>query len=113
MSHIDDHLIAYLNHHPRIVSLSINAAFNEIFGRKILQIMALHSESLTYFATSASSFISCLEHVENELLLLQCTKFEQLLLWYDYRDGINNMLIPPKLVSGQFIKIHDGGTQDT
>jgi len=96
MSHIDDHLVTYLSHHPRIVSLSIRAAFNEVLGRKILQIMALHSESLTYFATYSSSFISCLEHVENELLLLQCTKLEQLLLWYDYRNRID-LPGPPKL----------------
>ncbi|KAF8338389.1 hypothetical protein F5887DRAFT_517606 [Amanita rubescens] len=96
MSHIDDHLVTYLSHHPRIVSLSIRAAFNEVFGRKILQIMALHSESLTYFATYSSSFISCLEHVENELSLLQCTKLEQLLLWYDYRNRID-LPGPPKL----------------
>ncbi len=110
-SHVDDHLITYLNHHPRIVSLSIDAAFDEVVGKKILQIMALHSESLTYFRTSCSSFISCLKHVENELLLLQCTKLEQLLFRYDYKDRYDMLCLPPKLVSGQFIKIHTGGTQ--
>jgi hypothetical protein len=102
-SHIDDHLITYLSHHPRIVSLSIYATFNEVFGKKILQIMALHSESLTYFATHSSSFISCLEHVENELLLLQCTKLEQLLLWYNYANRIDPPG-PPKLVSGHSLR---------
>jgi hypothetical protein len=102
-SHIDDHLVTYLSHHPRIVSLSIYAAFNEVFGKKILQIMALHSESLTYFATYSSSFISCLERVENELLLLQCTKLQQLLLWNDY-GNIIDPLGPPNLVSGHSLR---------
>ena len=65
--------------------------------------MALHSESLTYFATHSSSFISCLEHVENELLLLQCTKLEQLLLWYNYANRIDPPG-PPKLVSGHSLR---------
>ena len=77
---VDDFLINYLNHHPQIVGLSIHGFYPEVVGQTMLEIMARHSKSLTYFSTSSCFFASL--HVQTEHLLRRCTKLEQLTIWY-------------------------------
>lgn len=87
MTYVEDRMINYLRDNPRIVGLSIYGLYDEFLGGTIFEIMARHSASLTYFSTPAASFLNCLERVGNELLLLQCTKLEQLVIWYDFYLG--------------------------
>ena len=77
---IHSNLFDYLSDHPHIVSLFIHNCYSEATGTTILGIMAQHSESLKYFSTTSSGFFRCLRPVQNELLLQQCTKLNQLML---------------------------------
>jgi len=88
ISVIRDHLVDYLRDHPRIVSLFIHSFYGEVTGATILGIMARHSESLKYFSITSLGFFSCLRSAQNELLLQQCTKLNQL------------MLVPPLFYDG-------------
>ena len=108
---VNSQLIDYLRQHPRIVSLSIPTNYEDIMGRAIFQIMAHHSESLTYLSTTPSGLFSCLEHVEYNLL--QLVKLEQLVLCYDSTGSLQgrysgtDMAVPGKLVSTrQFFGIY-------
>jgi len=70
--------IDYLSDHPGLVGLSIRT--NSLFYKeKILEIMARHSGSLTYFSTDILNIYRS-RNVKDELLLLQFTKLEQLVL---------------------------------
>ena len=96
---VDEHLIGYLRQHPQIVGLSIHTNYQEIFGRMMLELMAQHSESLKRFSTSFSGFFDCIKRVENEFLLLRCTKLEQLTLRHDYYLRSPDLNVPQDLVS--------------
>jgi len=99
--YVEDCMINYLRDNPRIVGLSVHNTYDE--GATIFEIMARHSASLTYFSTSAASFVNCLQYVRNELLLMQCTKLEQLIIWYDFYLG-TDLDVSRELVSRQFAR---------
>ena len=78
-------LIHYLNDHPGIISFSVpRACFADPLRSwtSLLEIMARHSKSLTHFSTEIMTFSLSrrLWNVQNELLFLQCTKLERLVL---------------------------------
>ncbi|KAF8338682.1 hypothetical protein F5887DRAFT_1236042 [Amanita rubescens] len=77
---IHNNLLDYLSGHPHIISLFIHNCYGEATGTTILGIMARHSESLKYFGTTSGGLFRCLRRIQNELLLQQCTKLNQLLL---------------------------------
>ncbi|SRR6266550_2994460 len=104
-------LIHYLNDHPEVISLSISRAWlpdpmtrNHI----LLEMLARHSKSLTYFSVEIQSFFYfCNWNVQGEFSLLQCTKLEQLVL-----SSFGSWDVTCYAVSEQYTKTY-GGVEDT
>ena len=94
------YIINYLSDHPGLVGLSIRES--TLPGReKILEIMALNSGSLAYFSTNIVNLCFCGRwDVKHELLFLQCTKLEQLVLSSCLEQPSSH---PNNVVSGQSI----------
>ena len=97
---ITQNMIAYFGDHPGLVGLSIQKTSMD--EERILDIVARHSGSLTYFSTDILNF-----HPRSRGVMLQCTKLEQLVV--SSLDGCCNEL--ERKVSEQFTDMARGRTE--
>ena len=82
-------MIDYLSDHPGLVGLSVRTHTSESHRERVMEIMTRHSGSLTHFSTDILNFYRSWD-VKYELLLLQCTKLEQLVLLTSPTDELRD-----------------------
>ncbi|KAF8343395.1 hypothetical protein F5887DRAFT_973734 [Amanita rubescens] len=82
LKEIDQLAIEYLDHHPRIISLTILCPYHESFCSTTVRILSRHSKSLTRLGIFYEVLCQCIHQTENELAFLKCTNLKQLVLYY-------------------------------
>ena len=91
---LNPQLVAYLNSHPGIVSLSVDhEKYIAKWNSAISQVISQHAEKLEYLAVHGYALSVLLRNVQNELHLLRCSALREITLMIPLgkqRFGIND-----------------------